>query len=352
MMPVMPMDPVGRAAAVAQAMMETAASQSMEPGPLGDVGMASSAAPDGAAGVMPVPPSTATAAGAGANMAPSAAQVVPGAPGAIGTTAAASASASARGDTPEAVASGGESDAARASDRSRPSESSVDTAVQTVQPSLFANTIEGAQRRRVEREEHPGRRRPRADPPAPDSEDEPHRDEPSEWDDAGGDAAPRRPLSLATLTPFLSRHAGGLAWTELQQGRRVIVLDIGDAHEGRLRGALLTRDAHGGKAAMPFRAGTEAGWGLAWRQLARQHWRLHRDLTPGGKHVLTSAADQAIRPFRICLQASKPTDGIEPPSNHMTIDLADPMRFQRHLGRQWTYLVLLHSLDHEPDPAP
>ena len=102
---------------------------------------------------------------------------------------------------------------------------------------------------------------------------------------------------------------------------------------------------------MPFRGETEPGWGLAWRQLARQHWRLHRDLTPGGKPVLTSAADQAIRPFRICLEASKPDDDAEPPGQHMLINLVDPIRFHRHLGRQWTYLVLFHSQEHEPDPV-
>jgi hypothetical protein len=167
-----------------------------------------------------------------------------------------------------------------------------------------------------------------------------------------GGAQPRHRLDMAQLTPFLLRHAGGLAWTELQQGRRVIVLDIGDAQEGRLRGVLLSRDAQGRKAASPFRARTPEGWGLAWRQLARQHWRLHRDITPCGKPVLAGMRDQAIKPFRICLHASEP-DPMQDDAAHlyMTIMLADPLRFQRHLGAQWTYLVLLHSLNHEPDSA-
>lgn len=346
MMPIMPMDPVSRVAMVAQAMAATTASQSMEPGPSGDAGFAMPS--EGAAEVMPVPPSTSTAGGTSVSMAPSAAEVTVGSHAAVGT------SAQVRSDAPDTVSEGNQSDASQTAGRERPRDINTDNNAPTLQPSLFTNAVDGIQRHRVEREEKSKRQRARKPEADWGEEDEaapmPQPEEP--WRDDKAGATPRRPMDMATLKPFLMRHAGGLAWSELQHGRRVIVLDIDDAHEGRVRGALLRRDTQGQHAVMPFHGHTEKGWGLAWHQLARQHWRLHRDITPGGKPILTSGRDQAIKPLRICLQASHAADPQDGDADlYMTIHPADPLRLQRHLGRQWTYLVLLHRLDHEPDPA-
>lgn len=333
MMPVMPMDPASRAAVVARAMIETAASQSLEPGPSADAAMGmgsqasvASSAPEITAGdVMPVPPSTATSAGATVSMAPSAAQVAPA------------------GSSPnEATPADQASAAALPAEPGRGSERVVDTTVPVVLSSLHTTTTQAPQRQRVKRDEQP-RKRPRQ--PAWQEADEPPVEAPTP--PAPGEASPPRPLTLATLRPVLMQHAGGLAWNELRQGRRLIVLDIAASQQGHLRGGLMWwptgRDE---PVLMACTASVDQGWGWAWSQLAGQHWRLRRDITSDGSPALLSPDDMPTRPFCIGLRSPAP----RLLGAHLQVRLADPIRFQRHLGRQWTYLALLISLDHEPDP--
>lgn len=340
MMPVMPMDPVSRAAAVAQAMMETTASQSMEPGPGGDLaGGPASAAAAGAADVMPVPPSTSMAAGTSVSLAPSELRGVVR-----------------EARVPDAQAVGQASSSTStsetsSSERERTVEKGSDLSAPVVLGDLHATALMGPQRRRVEREARQGQRPRRPSRPVADEEGPAER----EQDDAGEapTAAPRRPLSMAQLRQTVLRHAGGLAWTEWHEGRRVIVLDTAQAHEGLLRGALLSLDAQDQKAAMVFKARTAPGWGWAWSRLSGRHWRLCRDLDPAGHPVLLSPADTGVHPFCISLHHADPSSSPEGQDGTlMRIHLSDPLRFQRRLGRQWTYLALLQSLDHEHDEPP
>jgi hypothetical protein len=335
MMHIMPMDPATRAAVVARAMMETAASQSMEPGPVGApdttsaVQGGSSVAPVsggevGAAEVMPVPVATASAAGTSMSLAPSAAQVVP-----------------AGSKITEAVSAQEASPTAMPAESGRSTERLADTAVPVVLSSLYTNTTQGPQRQRIERETHPRKRRPRSSLPLEEGEDL----SPSEEGAVSDQATPRQPLSLAALRPFLARHGGGLAMTEMQQGKRVIVLDTSEANDGRMRGALLLTNTSGAPVLLNFSADVDPGWGSAWSGLTATHRRLHRDVSPEGLPVLVSQGGQSERTFSICLHATQSTTH----GTVLQIRLTDPIRFQRHLGRQWTYLALLQSLDHELD---
>lgn len=331
MMPVMPMDPASRAAVVARAMIETAASQSLEPGPSPDAavntgGQASvaSTAPELTAGdVMPVPVATATSAGATVSLAPSAAQVAPS-------------GSSATEPTPTDQASA----AALPSEPGRGSERVADSAVPVVLSSLHTTSTQAPQRQRVERDEHPRKRRRQAsrhdaDEPAPEAQ------EPTD----GGEAAPPRPLTLPALRPVLAQHAGGLAFTELRQGRRVLVLDTSTSQQGHLRGALLWwPEGREEPVLMACLASVDAGWGWAWAQMASQHWRLRRDITTDGSPALFSPDAMPARPFCINLRTPSPRHL----GSHLQVRLADPIRFMRHMGYQWTYLALLISLDHEP----
>lgn len=351
MMPVMPMDPASRVAAVAQAMIESAASQSMEPGPDADpaagvsgnanVGAASGGSVTGAADVMPVPPSTSMAAGTSVSLAPS--EMRSAVSGAAVTNA---------GD-PVAQTSGDTSASANSSgSRERVADKGADLNIPVVLSNLHVSTLLGPQRRRVEREAQQGRQRRKPTHEPPDDQgfaDPEHDDKPG-----ATSATPRRPLTMAVLRQTVLRHAGGLAWTEWHEGRRVIVLDTARAQEGQLRGALLSRDAQGQKTAMMFRAETTPGWGWAWARLSGRHWRLCRDLEPAGLPVLISPEDTDNRPFCICLHQSdaSPQHDASYTDKLLRIKLADPLLFQRRLGRQWTYLALLQSLDHEHDEHP
>ncbi len=330
MMPVMPMDPASQAAVVARAMIEATASQSLEPGSLADpgagLGSQASSAPEITAGdVMPVPPSTATSAGATVSMAPSVAQVAPSGPG-----------------PSEATSTDQASAAFLPAEPGQGSERVADTAVPIVLSSLHTTTTQAPQRQRVERDEQP-RRRPRQ-PARQDTDEPPPEPSPPATED---EASPPRPLTLATLWPTLAQHAGGLALTEMKQGRRVIVLDIATSQQGHLRGALLWWPAGRDQPVlMACMASVDTGWGWAWAQMTGQHWRLRRDITADGSPALFSPDAMPGRPFCIGLRTPAP----RLLGTHLQIRLADPIRFQRHLGRQWTYLALLISLDHEPAP--
>lgn len=332
MMPVMPMDPATRAAVVAKAMIETAASQSLEPGPateaaapMGAQAVGPSSAPELTAGdVMPVPLSTATSAGATVSMAPSAAEMAP--------------AGSSHADSPAGQASA----ASLPSEPGHGSERVADTAVPVVLGSLHATTIDAPRRHRVEREDHPRRRRRQpgrhdAEPPSPNGEEpEPERD---------GRATPASPLSWSALCPILTRHAGGLAITELRQGRRVLVVDVSSSDQGPVRLALLWwPPLRAEPVLMACTASVDAGWGWVWSAMAGQHWRLRRDVSPDGAPALFSPDAGPARPFHISLRSPAPRHMGE----HLQVRLADPIRFQRHLGHQWTYLALLINLDHEP----